>query len=180
MAVVVNPMFSQKASGSIADTLTVRCGTIIHKKIMSDTDGPLEGELSYMQKLFQLAANTWKNLPEEVKKEWKNVILRSALSPICLALYFTYPLISYIGLFFQTPGAGKYVKFGNKLLYLAPWQIPMYIKILLGIVGLFASIRAIYKIDGYQLWMSCFLATRGLRWDRYPYPPPAFDKLDNF
>jgi len=180
MVVVVKPMFSQKASGSIADTLTVRCGSVIYKKIMSDTDNPFDDDLTYMQRLFQLAAKTWKNLPPEIKEEWKHVIWRSVVSPICLAMYFTYPLLNYIGVLGQTPGEGQYFKFGKMVLYLLPWQVPMYMKILLGIAGLLASVRAIYSLDGYQLWMSCFLVTRGLHWDRYPHPPPAFDKLESF
>jgi len=177
MVVVVKPMFSQRASGSIANTLTVRCGEVIYKKIMSDTDNPVEDGLTYMQKLFQLAAKTWKDLPEEIKEEWKHVIWRSAVSPICLALYFSFPLMMSIGVFLQTPGTGHYVKFGNALIYLAPWQVPIYMKILLSITGLIAPLIALYKLDGYQLWMSCFLVTRGMHWERYPHPPPAFDKL---
>lgn len=177
MVRVVGPLLSLQASGSIADAITVRCGTIIHKKIMSDTEGLPDAMLSSQQKLFQEAASIWQSLSPEIKKEWKDVVWRSVTSPMCLALYLTFSTLMYAGIVTQGPVSGAFAKFGPYIVYLAGWEPSQLLKLLMAVGGLFAAVRAGNAIEGYQLWMSCYLVTRGEHWESYPLPPPAFSNL---
>ena len=151
MAKVTSPFFSQKASGSFANTLTIQCGSVMKRHIMDKTDPPLWADLNFQQKLFSQAAKIWKTvLSEEVKKEWRKAEVVASLKPVCLivpaAMIATAIINPVGGVIFTTRELA--VAFG--LLFL----------------------KNSFELKGYNLWMSVYLILKGEHWINYPLPPP--------
>lgn len=151
MAKVTAPFFSQKVSGSFANTLTIQCGSVMKRHIMDKTDAPEWADLNYQQKLFSQAAKIWKTvLSEDVKKEWRKAEVVASLKPVCLIVPVAMLAAAFInpagGIIFTTRELA--VAFG--LLYL----------------------KNSFELKGYNLWISVYLILKGEHWERYPYPPP--------
>jgi len=151
MAKVTAPFFSQKASGSFADTLTIQCGSVMKRHIMDKSDPPLWADLNFQQKLFSQAAKIWKTvLSVEVKKEWRKAEVVAFLKPVCLflpAAMIASGIINPVGgIIFTT----------------------RELAVLLGLLYL----KNAYELTGYQLWMSVYLVMKGEHWVNYPSPPP--------
>jgi len=156
MAKVVAPFFSQKASGSFANTLTIQCGSVMKKKIAEDVDPPLWADLNFQQKLFSQAAKLWKQtLSEDTKKQWRTAEMFASLKPVCLFV----PVAMAVAALANPEGG---IIFATQQLVI--------------LSGLLYA-KNIYELKGYQLWMSVFLAMKGEHWVNYPNPPPETWRL---
>lgn len=151
MARVIGPLMSLSASGTLAGTLTFQCGSVIKKKIGEDKDPPLYADLNFQQKLFRLAAKIWsRDLSQSTKDLWRKAAIVSYLKPVCL---FVPGAMIISGILNPVGG----VIFGTKTL-----------AVLLGLGYLKNSL----SLQGYPLWVSVFLITKGEHWESYPSPPP--------
>jgi len=151
MAKVTAPFFSQKASGSFANTLTIQCGTVMKRKIMDKTDPPLWADLNYQQKLFSQAAKIWRTvLTTDIKKQWRTAVVVANLKPVCL-----FVPVAMLATAFLNPAAG---------LIFTTQQLAV-------ITGLLYA-KNIYELKGYDLWISVYLTMKGEHWVNYPAPPP--------
>ncbi len=151
MAKVTAPFFSQKASGSFANTLTIQCGSVMKRHIMDKTDPPEWADLNFQQKLFSRAAKIWKTvLSDEVKKQWKIAVVVASLKPVCLIVP-----VAMLASAFLNPASG---------IIFTTHQLAV-------ITGLLYA-KNIYELKGYDLWMSVYLTMKGEHWVNYPLPPP--------
>jgi len=151
MARVIGPLMSLSASGTLAGTLTFQCGSVIKKKIGEDKDPPLYADLNFQQKLFRMAAHIWKTeLSQTTKDLWKKAAVVSALKPICLLV----PGAMIVSAFVNPVGGAI---FSTRVLAI--------------LLGLFYAKDTI-AIQGYPLWVSVYLITKGQHWEGYPNPPP--------
>jgi len=176
MVKVVGPFFSVKASGSIGNALYVRCGTVMAKKRGNNIDKPEDEELNDQQLLFQEAAQVWKQLPDNVRKEWKAAFVKAWLKPGCVALYLGFLAAFSLGPYFSKPPPLGWTKTPWGMVFSSKYLFPVEYTQLLGMASMLAVPIVMYPIGGYQLWISTYLLTKGQPWPSYPYPPPAFLK----
>lgn len=115
MAILVGPMLSVIARGSIGDVVTFKCGRVIgKKKFKKDLRA---NELSEQQQLFKNGAAVWsEDLTQAVKDEWFKVGIKNywdlRCNPQLMALPFlgllpAGPLLIALGILFF-PGTNGY------------------------------------------------------------------------